>query len=389
MTEHSKLGASSAKRWTTCPGSVRLCDAVMVDASEYANEGTAAHTVVSQSLRTGQQASQFLGCIVANDVLLKIPVTEGVLVTQEMVAAVTVFTDAVRELTVGFPQRELSIEVRFHLTALHPDLWGTADVAIYDPDTFDLWVMDYKHGAGVLVAAIDNLQIRYYALGAAFAKDNRRVDQVHVAIVQPRIGSGAPAWDHVDSVDLLEFGAWLQERALATEDPDAPLVVGEHCRGTWCPAAAFCPALREATDAVALPRAKSAVSGTTLLEILKVLPLLKGRVKAMEEMIATELRKGTEIPERKIVAKAGKRYFVDEAGAERVLLSEGFAEDEILKPADLKGIGDIEALLGKKRFAEMLADYVGKTSPGTEYAPLTDARDPVSENLLAKFSPVV
>lgn len=389
MTEHSKLGASSAKRWTVCPGSVRQCVGIEIDSSEFAKEGTAAHAVAARCLQTGWDAASLIGQVVTpGGLIVTLDSSRGISVTQEMASAVEVYLDAARSLISGFPNREMSIEVRFHLTNLHPDLWGTADCVIYDPETFDLWVLDYKHGAGVIVDVVDNLQVRYYALGAAFAKNNRRVDQVHVAIVQPRAGQGGPSWDHFDSVDLLEFAAWLQECALATEDPNAPLVAGEHCRGTWCPAAAFCPALKSVTESVALPKARSTVSGETLLDILKVLPMLKGRVKAMEELIAAEALKSTPIPERKLVAKTGKRYFADPCEVERMLLGDGFDEDEFKKPAELKGIGDIEALLGKKHFAELLNDYVGKSSPGVEYAPLTDKREPVGESLLAQFSPV-
>ncbi|MCA9333335.1 DUF2800 domain-containing protein, partial [Candidatus Saccharibacteria bacterium] len=42
--QHSKLGASSAYRWTACPGSVALCEqAPEQESSIYAQKGTEAH----------------------------------------------------------------------------------------------------------------------------------------------------------------------------------------------------------------------------------------------------------------------------------------------------------------------------------------------------------
>lgn len=48
---HSKLGASSYDRWGNCFGSVRECEGVPNIESEYAKEGTLAHTVCERMLK--------------------------------------------------------------------------------------------------------------------------------------------------------------------------------------------------------------------------------------------------------------------------------------------------------------------------------------------------
>src|SRR5438477_12883794 len=57
---HSVLGPSSAERWLNCPGSVLLPGPS--PQSEYAAEGTAAHTL-SEWVRSGKPLAEFKGRI--------------------------------------------------------------------------------------------------------------------------------------------------------------------------------------------------------------------------------------------------------------------------------------------------------------------------------------
>ena len=50
-TNHARLGASSSKRWMTCPGSVVLEEQMDEETSAYAEEGTKAHALAEAKLR--------------------------------------------------------------------------------------------------------------------------------------------------------------------------------------------------------------------------------------------------------------------------------------------------------------------------------------------------
>ena len=50
---HAALGASTAHRWMSCPGSVRLAAGIDVPASTYAEEGAAAHMLARSASRMG------------------------------------------------------------------------------------------------------------------------------------------------------------------------------------------------------------------------------------------------------------------------------------------------------------------------------------------------
>ena len=50
---HAALGASTAHRWMSFPGSVRLSAGIDVPASAYAEEGAAAHMLAEIASRMG------------------------------------------------------------------------------------------------------------------------------------------------------------------------------------------------------------------------------------------------------------------------------------------------------------------------------------------------
>ena len=50
MSAHAQLSPSSAVRWMTCPGSVRMCEGIPDTSSDASLEGTMMHTVASHCL---------------------------------------------------------------------------------------------------------------------------------------------------------------------------------------------------------------------------------------------------------------------------------------------------------------------------------------------------
>ena len=50
---HALLSPSSSERWISCPPSVRMSEGIEEKPSEYAAEGTAAHSLCEYKLRNG------------------------------------------------------------------------------------------------------------------------------------------------------------------------------------------------------------------------------------------------------------------------------------------------------------------------------------------------
>ena len=77
------------------------------------------------------------------------------------------------------------IEQRLDFSRFVKDGFGTGDCVIIADGTLD--IVDYKHGKGVEVSAVENPQMMLYALGALELFDGiYDIDTVRMTIFQPR-----------------------------------------------------------------------------------------------------------------------------------------------------------------------------------------------------------
>lgn len=151
---HARLSPSSASRWMTCPGSAALCDGEEDEGSEYAAEGTAAHELAERIL---------LGAV--GKLLVGQRAENGVRWTKDMLRDVMIYVTLVQDM-VASTGGKLHVEVKVpigHLTG-EEGANGTSDIVI-ETDT-EIIVCDLKFGRGVEVSAVENEQLRIYALGA-------------------------------------------------------------------------------------------------------------------------------------------------------------------------------------------------------------------------------
>lgn len=247
---HAKLSPSAAYRWLACAGSVALIGDTKDESSEYADEGTAAHTLAAWCLDSGFNAAKFRDAIILvknDDGLIRRSFT----VDEDMASYVQVYVDAVRDRV--HDDAQLFIEQKLNTgleSKLYGKVTGTGDAIILIPSARRLEVHDLKYGRGVKVFAKDNPQLMLYGLGGlhdyAWMSD---VDEVLVAIHQPRL-------DHYDEVVLKvdELRSWVAgpDSTIARIDAgDNTLTPGEkQCK--FCPAAHRCPALQKAALDTAL-----------------------------------------------------------------------------------------------------------------------------------------
>lgn len=229
---HAARGASSAERWMNCPGSIALSAGMPNESSVYAREGSCAHTIAERALRSGKDADYYEGVIVEE--------YPEIAVNEDMCHAVQIYLDTVRETLeayadAGFDDVEFDVEVKFDLSHIYPDMFGTCDAAIYMPSWKKLIVFDYKHGY-VSVPVEKNKQTMYYGLGALTGKHNRAIEEIELVIVQPNsFGETVKRWN-CDVMEMLDFMTDLEKAAKATDIAGAALVPGEWCK--YCPAGA-------------------------------------------------------------------------------------------------------------------------------------------------------
>lgn len=384
LPAHSKLGASSMHRWSECPGSVRLSAGLESTSSFYAAEGSAAHDIAAQCLESDDDAGSFIGLDWAHD-------EYGAGITEEMCEAVQVYLDAVRGDAINCEPPYRLIEHKFHLEELHPQLFGTADCVQVWPGTKFMRVYDYKHGAGVAVDVDNNVQLKYYALGALLSY-KKPITDVELVIVQPRCPheGGQVRRYRFKAVELLDFEADLMDAVRRTEDPNAPLKLGDHCH--WCPAAALCPeAKSRAQEAARMEFSPVApYDPQDLADTLAILPAIEGWAKTVREFAYGEAQHGRTPPGYKLVDKRPTRkWTVDEHTVEKELSTIGLAESDIYCPREVKSPAQIEKVIGKaKKNADKLAfveTLCEKVSSGTKLVHESEPGEPVKRSAQEDF----
>lgn len=378
VKQHATLGASTSARWMACPGSIRLIDSLdLPDGSGdsgYAREGTAAHALAEWCITNNTEPHQLLGVQLG-----------GVEVTEEMADFVSIFVDYCRSL--AQTASESFSEQRFSLAKLNPPeaMFGTADFVAYDKAARTLHVVDLKYGRGVVVEVKENEQLRYYALGAALMLDDgtRAIERVEMTIVQPRAAhpDGIIRSEQISIVDLVEWANDLLAAARATQEPNAQLVAGEHCR--FCPAAATCPARLAQAQAIArvefealpteLPKPES-LSLDVLVNIMTNLDMLEDYFASVRQFAQTKLERGESVPGLKLVAKRAMRKWSDEDAVRAELGGRGFDQEDV-EVSKLKSPAQMEKVVGKKNAEAWLGPHIVKVSSGYNVVPESDPRE--------------
>lgn len=363
---HSPIGASSMERWAACPGSVRLCKDLPETSSAYADEGTQAHDLAAKWLKTAK---------------------EPVFPNEAMREGVTLYVNYVRSQMREPVVKEgdvFHVEEQFDLSSIHPGCFGTSDVVIWRPTIQYLEVIDFKYGAGILVNANDNPQLKYYALGALLAKQYP-AKIIQMTIVQPRIDcdEGPIRSSVIEWADLYDFAVELKAYAQATEDPNAPLVPGEHCR--FCKAAPSCPELRAKTQAIAKTEFRTGLSydPQKLKEALDAREFIKAWLKSLDEFAYAEAEAGRCPPGYKLVAKRANRQWKDEEQAAKELEKIGVSPGVMYEPRTLLSPAKLEKLGIKKKVFEELVESV---SSGHTLAPESDKRPAVKPSAQEEFT---
>jgi len=396
MATHSRWGGSKADRWMNCAGSTALIETVpSKPSSAYAEEGTLAHAFAAYMLASGERAAiEYVGVTLDAQVGAK-PLTE------EMAAAIQVYLDAVWAEFDQHPDAEIYVEQSFELSvesAAPGEVFGTNDALVYHPKAGRLVVFDYKHGVGVSVTADDNAQLKFYAAGAVFSRDDWSLSELELVIVQPRARDvedlgAVRRWLMVVS-DLMEFQQDVDAAIARSQTEATSYNAGSWCR--WCDAAAICP-LREQQvlesaqldfasiteiSAGDLPEPKT-YDNDRVGEILKAARVLNDWLGQIEEYVEGLVTHGIPVKGWKAVEKLGRAKWAaadDEiAGAAEMLF--GVEEDEA-RPRKLVTLGDMEKALKlhgatKQQIADFKALYTKKESSGLTLAPESDRRPAV------------
>lgn len=355
-------------RWSVCPGSVKASRGKVRKTSAYAEDGIQMHDIGADCLRKNLQAWEHPD------------------VDAEMAEPLQVYLDDCR--ADAEPDDVVLIEHKFDLSSVYPGCFGTADFVRWKPRIQLLKVRDLKWGAGIPVEVTDNPQLRYYGLGALVSLKFPAA-RIDLGIVQPRCNhpAGPVRSETIDAIELLDFRGDLIAYAKKTEDPNAPLVTGDHCR--FCPAAPTCVALAARTQEVArleFAGGLSTYDPAKLKEALDAMDAVQAWVKSVTEFAYAEAERGVAIPGYKLVAKIPRRAWRSEG--EAMVTAEAINACDLYKPKALVSPAQAQKLLGKQLYEKHMAPFVIAESSGHVLVPESDKRPPVKVSAALEFSEV-
>ena len=395
---HALLSASSSKQWLHCPPSVRLQENFPNESSVYAAEGTFAHEVCEYKVRKYLKER------------VKRPQSEEY-DTEEIEQITDVYAEFVISIIEQMKENGCEplafVEERVDYSHIAPSGFGTADMLIIGTD--EQWrgilhVCDFKTGAGVFVDADHNSQMMLYAIGAlaayGFLYD---IEIVRMSIIQPRL----------DNISTFECSRQELEDWGESIKPIAKLAYegkGEQHPGDWCrfcrakpvctacadEALALCredfldldavtfddtaeesdmTAPYEADTQTAVFKQPGLIPISELAEILPTLNRISSWIEAVFAFVSSEaINHGVPIPGYKVVEGRSKRVFTDTKAVVDTAVQNGYTD---LYKQSLITLTEFEKMMGKKKFNELLGEYVAKPPGKLALVPESDPREPV------------
>lgn len=378
---HAKLSASGSKKWLNCPGSVQLEAQFPDTVSSYAAEGTTAHALAEAKINLAMKSISRVNYH---------KLTEKLDTNTDMEEYTDGYRDFVLERYNAALQKSkdavLAVEIQIDLSAWIPGGFGTGDAVIISPGALE--IIDLKYGQGVPVSAKDNTQLRLYALGALDCYDYLYdIKTVTMTIYQPRIDNISSVT--VNSLELYEWGFdVVREKAkIANDDSVLECVAGKHCDEGFCKARPVCRAYAEQKQKLAVYDFKppEKLSVDEIAEIIDQADSLCKWAKLVKDYALEQaLNNGVKFPGFKLVEGRSNRTYTDDEKAIAVKLAENGYTEEQIYTKKLKGITEMEKLLGKTEFQHILNGFIVKPQGAPTLVPIEDKRPEINSAQQAK-----
>lgn len=364
MNKHAVLSASGSHRWLNCTPSARLELEFENTTSEAAREGTAAHALCEHKLKKFLKKRS------------KRPVSDYN--SDEMEECTDAYAEFVmeqyEEAKKSCKDPVILIEQKLDFSCYVPEGFGTGDCIIISDDK--LHIIDFKYGQGILVESEHNPQMMLYALGALEIYDALYdIKEVSMTIFQPR-RENISTW----TIPIEELKAWaeveLKPKAQMAYDGDGEYLPGEWC--TFCKAAVKCRARAE--EKMKLARLEFKLPPLlTDAEIEEVLTVLPDLTKWANEITAyatdAAINHGKEWNGFKVVEGRSNRKYRDELLVAEAAKEHGYTD---IYRQSLIPMTEMQKLMGKSTFEEILGDLIYKPSGKPTLVPITDKRPAIN-----------
>ncbi|MBR2547808.1 MAG: DUF2800 domain-containing protein [Eubacterium sp.] len=371
MGNHALLSASSSHRWLNCPPSARLCEGYDDKGSNFAAEGSDAHSLCEFKLRKalGMEAKDPTEDLTWYDAEMEESASGYAAFVMELVAeAKKTCTDPV-----------VLIEQRLDYSKYVQAGFGTGDCVLIADGT--LHIVDFKYGRGVLVEAEDNPQMKLYALGALEIFDCLYdIETVSMTIYQPRRANVSTFT--LSRQELLDWA----ETVLV---PTAELAFagdGEYHCGEWCQ---FCKAKADCRERARVNmelaqyefRQPPLLTDEEVEVILGKLDSLMDWASDIKDYALQAAISGKHWSGYKLVEGRANRRYTDENAVVAAVKAAGY--DPYDEPK-LLGVTAMTTLLGRKQFNDILGGLITKPQGKPTLVPESDKR-PAMTTILDDF----
>ena len=370
--KHALLSPSAAMRWLNCTLAPRLEATLPEKTSEYAAEGTLAHSVCEVTAKLHFKKIKKVSYTTTVKQL-----KQNTLWNDEMLSTAEIYANHLMEKAMAFKHEPyITFEVMVDLSNFIPEGFGRCDCIIFGGDT--LIITDYKHGKGVPVSAENNPQMMFYALGALKLYSplfGNAIKNVKMCIDQPRINSYENWSCSVD--ELLKWGESVKPIA-----QKAYMGLGEYKAGEWC---RFCRAngqckaqsqqqLSAFDDFAKVNTEPALLTPEEIGDVLERGKLLTAWYKTVEEHALEVLLSGKTIPGYKVVEGRSNRTWSDQDAAMEVLQQAGYDHDTLYTNVP-KTLSQLEKVIGTSKFAELVGQFITKPQGKPTLAEEKDARE--------------
>ena len=361
MGNHALLSASSSHRWLNCPPSARLCEGYDDKGSNFAAEGSDAHSLCEFKLRKalGMEA--------------KDPTEDLSWYDAEMEEAADGYAAFVMEL-VAEAKKTCSdpvvlIEQCLDYSKYVQAGFGTGDCVLIADGT--LHIVDFKYGRGVLVEAEDNPQMKLYALGALGIFDCLYdIDTISMTIYQPRRANVSTF-----TLSRQELLDWAETVLVPTAEL-AYAGDGEYHCGEWCQ---FCKAKADCRERARANmelaryefRQPPLLTDEEVEEILGKLDSLMDWASDIKDYALQAAISGKHWSGYKLVEGRANRRYTDENAVVAAVKAAGY--DPYDEPK-LLGVTAMTTLLGRKQFNDILGGLITKPQGKPTLVPESDKR---------------
>lgn len=362
--KHTLLSPSSSNRWMNCTPSSRLTEDMEDENSQFALEGTDAHTLAEHKLRMRLNISTD-----EKDIrpILKFYNEEMERCTDEYVDYIMATYE---DLKAKCPDTKIYIEEHVDFSNYIPEGFGTSDCIIVADDM--MVIVDLKYGAGVVVDAEKNSQFMIYALGALNIFDSLYdINNVKVVAFQPR-RSHISEWV-ISKDELISWGEnELKPKAELAYKGEGEFKASEWCR--FCKARATCKFRADYLIRHDFEKRPETLCEKEFLEILGKADLIVDYIHDVKEHAENLLLSGHKLEGWKLVEGRSNRRYSDPIKVAEVVSNAGYDPYE----KTVLNITNMTKLLGKTKFETLLKPYLVKPEGKPTMVPESDARPEIN-----------